>query len=243
MRGLFERFTHRARQVVVLAQEESREMGHASIATEHLLLGLLRTEDGLAARVLRSVGVTPERARPLVIELHGPEAEVSPGQIPFTPRAKQVLELALRESVSLGHNYIGTEHILLGLARENGGVAARVLLQCDADAEKIRNEVMRMLPADAVTRRLGGSSEDTGASRVIQLPLADSVRELLVAASALAAKDRRRAVEPRDVLLALAGDQSVAPLLASLGVDTASLTRILERPDDQGDQGDQRRLA
>lgn len=214
---------------MVLAQEESRKLKHASIGTEHLLLGLLRSEGGLAASVLESLGVTLARARVLVIDLHGPEAEVSAGQIPFTPRAKQVLELALRESVGLGHNYIGTEYILLGVARENGGVAACVLSQFDADAEKIRGEVMRMLPADAAKRRI-----DMEASRALHLPLADNVRKLLVAASALAVEDRRRVVEPRDVLLALADDQSVAPVLGSLGVDTASLKRSMEGPSDQG---------
>ena len=142
---MFERFTERARQVVVLAQEEARTLKHNYIGTEHILLGLLREEDGLAARVLEGLEITVEEVRAQVIRIVGSGEEVASGQIPFTPRAKKVLELALREALSLGHNYIGTEHILLGLVRENEGVAARILADFDADSEKIRNEIIRML--------------------------------------------------------------------------------------------------
>jgi ATP-dependent Clp protease ATP-binding subunit ClpA len=145
---LFERFTERARQVVVLAQDEARALKHNYIGTEHILLGLLREEEGLAARVLESLDITVEEVRAQVMRVigQGDEEILSSGQIPFTPRAKKVLELSLREAMSLGHNYIGTEHILLGVVRENQGVAARILLDFDADAEKIRNEIIRMLP-------------------------------------------------------------------------------------------------
>src|SRR5438552_3635293 len=143
--NVFERFTERARQVVVLAQDEARALKHNYIGTEHILLGLLREEEGLAARVLESLDITVEEVRAQVARIVGQGDEVTTGQIPFTPRAKKVLELALREALSLGHNYIGTEHILLGLVRENEGVAARILLDFDADAEKIRNEIIRML--------------------------------------------------------------------------------------------------
>jgi hypothetical protein len=149
---MFERFTERARQVVVLAQEEARTLKHNYIGTEHILLGLLREEEGLAARVLESLDITVERVRAQVVRIVGSGEEVTSGQIPFTPRAKKVLELALREALSLGHNYIGTEHILLGLVRENEGVAARILLDFDADSEKIRNEVIRMLSGAAPPR-------------------------------------------------------------------------------------------
>jgi ATP-dependent Clp protease ATP-binding subunit ClpC len=152
---LFERFTERARQVVVLAQDEARALKHNYIGTEHILLGLLREEEGLAARVLESLDITVEEVRAQVARIVGQGDEVTTGQIPFTPRAKKVLELALREALSLGHNYIGTEHILLGLVRENEGVAARILLDFDADAEKIRNEIIRMLSGPG--RRQGGS--------------------------------------------------------------------------------------
>jgi ATP-dependent Clp protease ATP-binding subunit ClpC len=154
---MFERFTERARQVVVLAQEEARTLKHNYIGTEHILLGLLREEEGLAARVLESLDITVERVRAQVVRIVGSGEEVTSGQIPFTPRAKKVLELALREALSLGHNYIGTEHILLGLVRENEGVAARILLDFDADSEKIRNEVIRMLSGPGGRRQGGGT--------------------------------------------------------------------------------------
>src|SRR5213592_3521781 len=161
---MFERFTERARQVVVLAQEEARTLKHNYIGTEHILLGLLREEEGLAARVLESLDITVERVRAQVVRIVGSGEEVTSGQIPFTPRAKKVLELALREALSLGHNYIGTEHILLGLVRENEGVAARILLDFDADSEKIRNEVIRMLSGPGGRRQGGGQGAGAGAA-------------------------------------------------------------------------------
>ncbi|HTU31574.1 MAG TPA: Clp protease N-terminal domain-containing protein, partial [Solirubrobacteraceae bacterium] len=161
---MFERFTERARQVVVLAQEEARTLKHNYIGTEHILLGLLREEEGLAARVLESLDITVERVRAQVVRIVGSGEEVTSGQIPFTPRAKKVLELALREALSLGHNYIGTEHILLGLVRENEGVAARILLDFDADSEKIRNEVIRMLSGPGSRQRGSGSGAGAGAA-------------------------------------------------------------------------------
>src|SRR5436190_722612 len=157
---MFERFTERARQVVVLAQDEARQLKHNYIGTEHILLGLLREEEGLAARVLDALDITVEEVRAQVARIVGQGDEVTTGQIPFTPRAKKVLELALREALSLGHNYIGTEHILLGLVRENEGVAARSLLDFDADAEKIRNEIIRMLSGPG--RRQGGGGGAQG---------------------------------------------------------------------------------
>jgi ATP-dependent Clp protease ATP-binding subunit ClpC len=156
---VFERFTERARQVVVLAQDEARALKHNYIGTEHILLGLLREEEGLAARVLESLDITVEEVRAQVARIVGQGDEVTTGQIPFTPRAKKVLELALREALSLGHNYIGTEHILLGLVRENEGVAARILLDFDADAEKIRNEIIRMLSGPGRRQGSGGGAQ------------------------------------------------------------------------------------
>ncbi len=152
--GLFEKFTERARQVVVLAQEEARRLNHNYIGTEHILLGLLREEEGLAAWVLESLDITLERVRTQVFRIVGSGEEPTPGQIPFTPQAKKVLELSLSEALSLGHNYIGIEHILLGLAREDEGVAARILLNFDADVwrrvgasvpQRIRHEVIQRL--------------------------------------------------------------------------------------------------
>jgi ATP-dependent Clp protease ATP-binding subunit ClpC len=166
---LFERFTERARQVVVLAQDEARALKHNYIGTEHILLGLLREEEGLAARVLESLDITVEEVRAQVARIVGQGDEVTTGQIPFTPRAKKVLELALREALSLGHNYIGTEHILLGLVRENEGVAARILLDFDADAEKIRNEIIRMLsgPGRRQQGSGGGAGEKAKSSKLL----------------------------------------------------------------------------
>src|SRR4051812_12979224 len=155
---MFERFTERARQVVVLAQEEARTLKHNYIGTEHILLRLLREEEGLAARVLESLDITVERVRAHVVRIVGSGEEVTYGQIPFTPRAKEVLEVAFRESLSPGHNHLGPDHILLVLAGENEGVAARILLDFDADSEKIRNEVIRMLSGPG-GRRQGSTGQ------------------------------------------------------------------------------------
>jgi ATP-dependent Clp protease ATP-binding subunit ClpC len=155
---MFERYTERARQVVVLAQDEARAFNHNYIGTEHILLGLLREEEGLACQVLESLDIKIEEVRAQVARIVGQGHETSTGQIPFTPRGKKVLELAMREALSLGHNYIGTEHILLGLARENEGVAARISLDFDVDAEKIRNAVLRMLPGFESRRRVDTAS-------------------------------------------------------------------------------------
>ena len=150
---MFERFTERARQVVVLAQDESRSLKHHYIGTEHLLLGLLREEEGIAARVLTSLGISLEDVRAEVAQLVGPGDDIATGQVPFTPRAKEVLELALEEGLSLGHNYIGTEHVLLGLVREHDGVAARILDSFGAEAVIVRDEVINALSGGAPGER------------------------------------------------------------------------------------------
>src|SRR5436305_11168714 len=156
---MFERFTDRARRVVVLAQEEARMLNHNYIGTEHILLGLIHEGEGVAAKALESLGISLEAVRAQVEEIIGHGGQAPSGHIPSTPRAKKVLELSLREALQLGHNYIGTEHILLGLVRENEGVAARILLDFDADAEKIRNEIIRMLSGPG--RRQGGAAGGT----------------------------------------------------------------------------------
>jgi ATP-dependent Clp protease ATP-binding subunit ClpC len=142
---VFERFTDRARRSVVLAQEEARMLNHNYIGTEHILLGLLREEDGVAAKALTTLGVSLEAVRRDVGEIVGRGSEVPRGHIPFTPRAKKVLELSLREALQLGHNYIGTEHILLGLIREGEGVAAQVLQKLGADLNRVRQTVVQLL--------------------------------------------------------------------------------------------------
>ncbi|MCE5190335.1 MAG: ATP-dependent Clp protease ATP-binding subunit [Actinomycetia bacterium] len=142
---MFERFTEKARRVVVYAQEEARMLNQNYIGTEHLLLGLIREQDGIAAKALESLNISLEDVHEQVEELIGRGTYVPTGHIPFTPRAKKVLELSLREALQLGHNYIGTEHILLGLIREGEGVAAQVLLNLGADLEKVRSAVIQLL--------------------------------------------------------------------------------------------------
>ena len=144
---MFERFTDRARSVVVLAQEEARLLNHDYIGTEHILLGLIHEGEGVAATALESLGISLEAVRQQVQEIVG-QGELAPsGHVPFTPRAKKVLELSLREAKRLGHNYIGTEHILLGLVREGEGVGAQVLVNLGADLKGIRQAVVGLLGA------------------------------------------------------------------------------------------------
>jgi len=142
---MFERFTDRARRTVVLAQEEARMLQHNYIGTEHLLLGLIHEGEGVAAKALESLGISIEAVRQQVEEMIGRGQHAPSGHIPFTPRAKKVLELALREAIALGHNYIGTEHILLGLIREGDGVAAQVLVRLGADLNRTRQRVIEVL--------------------------------------------------------------------------------------------------
>src|SRR6202048_1498648 len=142
---LFERFTERARRVMVLAQEEARLLNHNFIGTEHLLLGLIHEGEGVAAKALEQLGISLEAVREKVEETMGAPTTAAGGSPPFTPRAKKVLELSLREALHLGHNYIGTEHILLRLVREGEGVAARVLVDLGADLSRVRQQVIQLL--------------------------------------------------------------------------------------------------
>ena len=142
---MFERFTDRARRVIVLAQEEARMLNHNYIGTEHILLGLIHEGEGVAAKALESLGISLEAVRQQVEEIIGQGQQAPSGHIPFTPRAKKVLELSLREALQLGHNYIGTEHILLGLIREGEGVAAQVLNKLGADLNRVRQQVIQLL--------------------------------------------------------------------------------------------------
>ena len=158
---MFERFTDRARRVVVLAQEEARLLNHNYIGTEHILLGLIHEGEGVAAKALESLGISLEAVRNQVQEIIGQGGSSPSGHIPFTPRAKKVLELSLREALQLGHNYIGTEHILLGLIREGEGVAAQVLVKLGADLSRVRQQVIKLLSG------YGGPSgeQSSGSSR------------------------------------------------------------------------------
>ncbi len=242
---MFERFTERARQVVVLAQEEARTLKHNWIGTEHILLGLLREEEGLAASVLESLGVALERVRADVVAIVGCGEDVTADQIPFTPRAKKLLELALQEALILRHTHLGTEHILLGLVRENQGVASRVLLDLGADAQKIRETVLQSLPrpnnekkrevrqpADALARaeavrraRRAGvarSAAPTTPPSFAQA-LARALEQAAVAAGA-------RPLDAGDLLLALLEqpDGLIASALAETDIDVGALHEAIE---------------
>jgi ATP-dependent Clp protease ATP-binding subunit ClpA len=165
---MFERFTDRARRVVVLAQEEARLLNHNYLGTEHLLLGLIHEGQGVAAKALESLGISQEAVQAQVEEIIG-QGEVAPsGRIPFTPRAKKVLELSLREAKQLGHNYIGTEHILLGLIREGEGVAAQVLVRLGAELSPTRRQVIGLLTGD---------TEAGAGTRLVHLSMPDELRE------------------------------------------------------------------
>jgi ATP-dependent Clp protease ATP-binding subunit ClpA len=215
---------------VVLAQEEARTLRHTYIGTEHVLLGLIREEEGVAARVLTGLGFDLRSVRETVVRMVGTGEEVSSGQIPFTPRAKKVLELALRESLTLGHNYIGTEHILLGVVRENEGVAARVLLEFGADAEKVRNEVIRALSGMRSPYAYSPSGPDHAVA--------------LLARAAPEIRDRfGRGADRGGLLLVLASAPSgvVARAFGELGIDPEALRAALDRareqaPDELEDQ-------
>ena len=159
---MFERFTDRARRVVVLAQEEARLLNHNYIGTEHILLGLIHEGEGVAAKALESLGISLEAVRAQVEEIIGHGGTAPSGHIPFTPRAKKVLELSLREALQLGHNYIGTEHILLGLIREGEGVAAQVLVKLGADLSRVRQQVIQLLSGYAGAKE--GAPQGGGAS-------------------------------------------------------------------------------
>jgi ATP-dependent Clp protease ATP-binding subunit ClpC len=161
---LFERFTDRARRVLVLAQEEARLLNHNFIGTEHILLGLIHEGEGVAAKALESLGITLEAVREKVEETIGPAGSSTTGSPPFTPRAKKVLELSLREALQLGHNYIGTEHMLLGLVREGEGVAAQVLVNLGADLSRVRQQVIQLLSGYAGGKEGAAAGAGTGAT-------------------------------------------------------------------------------
>src|SRR5579872_752569 len=170
-RAMLERFTDQARRVVDLAQEEAKRLNHGYIGTEHILLGLIHEGEGVAAKALELLGISLDAVREQVEEIIGQGQQAPSGHIPFTPRAKKVLELSLRESQKLGHNYIGTEHILLGLIREGDGVAAQVLVRLGADLNRVRQQVIQLLhgyqgkpsaAAGAVESRLSAVEERVG---------------------------------------------------------------------------------
>src|SRR5262245_42249860 len=195
---MFERFTDRARRVVVLAQEEARLLNHNYIGTEHLLLGLIHEGEGVAAKALEGLGISLEAARARVEESIGQGQRTPTGHIPFTPRAKKVLELSLREALQLGHNYMGTEHIVLGILREGEGVAAQVLAGFGADYVQVREQVQWLLTSEV---------EQPGArTRLVHMTVPEDLRQLeeqiaqvrRQKGSAIQAQDPDRAAALRD---------------------------------------------
>jgi len=190
---MFERFTERARRVVVHAQEEARDLNHNYIGTEHLLLGLMREPDSAAARALHDLDIGRDAVRERIVAIIGRGGEAPSGHIPFTPRAKKVLELSLREALQLSHNYIGTEHILLGLIREGHGVAAEVLTSLGGDLSRVRDKVIELAPAGT-----GEARAQAGPVRVVgsSVQLQDIMDRLDTIARRLAAVERHLGIEP-----------------------------------------------
>jgi ATP-dependent Clp protease ATP-binding subunit ClpC len=166
---MFERFTERARRVVVLAQEESRLLSHNYIGTEHLLLGLLAEPEGVAARALESLNVTLDAAREQVEEIIGPGQQLSHGHIPFTPRAKKILELSLREALHMGSEVIDTEHLLLGLIDEGDGVGAQILQRFGVTAQSVREAVTRLVNAEPRAEASDAPGPGPGAPRAVSV--------------------------------------------------------------------------
>ena len=216
---MFERFTERARQVVVLAQDEARALRHNYIGTEHLLLGLLREEEGIAARVLGELGVTVDEVRAQVGRIVGQgDEEVDTGQIPFTPRAKKVLELALREAQALGHQYIGTEHVLLGLLRLTSGTAHVALRDLGIDMQSVRKTI------DAVL----GREERTMIQQIIPT---SRVKKVIEIAFEEARRMGTNSVDSGHLLIALTieGEGIAAHVLADLGAGQKQVIAAVER--------------
>ncbi len=236
---MFERFTDRARRVVVNAQEQARGLQHNYIGTEHILLGLLAVQRGMASVVLGKFGMTHEAVREEVIARVGTGTVTMPGHIPFTPRAKKILELALREALQLRHNYIGTEHILLGLVREGDGVGAQIIQAHGGDLDAVRQAVTDLLPAaqagasQRMLRRLGGEggAED-------DLPATPAAEASVTGAIRLAGP---RPVGSHHLLLAALDDpdSAAARTLASLGVDLDQAREALRAADVTGTSDEQ----
>jgi ATP-dependent Clp protease ATP-binding subunit ClpC len=228
---MFERFTDRARRVVVLAQEEARLLNHNYIGTEHLLLGLAHEGQGVAAKALESLGISLEAVRAQVEEIIGQGQMAPTGHIPFTPRAKKVLELSLRESKQLGHNYIGTEHILLGLIREGQGVAAQVLVKLGGNLPRVRLQVIQLLSGAA-----GGAEAATG-MRPMAMTMPDDLREAKEQLdqvrrqkeTAIQAQDFDRAAALRDAEEELLAGLAQREREGTAGVDLAAVIQEVQR--------------
>jgi ATP-dependent Clp protease ATP-binding subunit ClpA len=232
---MFEQFTDRARRVVVLAQEEARLLNHDYIDTEHLLLGLIHEGEGVAALALESLGIRLEAVRSQVEEIIGQGQSAPTGHIPFTPRAKKVLELSLREALQLGHNYIGTEHILLGLVREGEGVAAQVLVKLGADLPRVRQQVIQLLSGYVRGKE---AAEQAGArTRLVRMTVPDDLRELeeqlaqvrSQKEAAIDAEDFEQGAALRDKERQLAGRLAEREREWTAGVDLAAVIQENQR--------------
>ncbi len=237
---MFERFTDRARRVVVLSQEEARGLRHNYIGTEHVVLGLLGVPEGLAARALTSLGMSLEAARDQVVERVGRGGESLSGHIPFTPRAKKALEFALREALELGHNYIGTEHLLLGITREGSGTGAQVLAAQAGDLRAVRTAVLDLIPpaSDAPTTTGPGSIPPPAPKRGPELRTTPAAGASLEEAARLAGS---HPVGSHHLLLAALSDpdSAAAKTLAALGVELDQAREALRRAEVAGTSDEQ----
>ena len=230
--SVYERLTNQSRAVIANAQAAAQAYNHNYVGTEHLLLGLLRTP-GVAAKVLQSFGITEKQVDAKVLQIVGCGDPAGPpmppgAQSPFAPRGKRVLDVSHSEALSLGHEHIDAEHLLLALLRERDGVAARILHECGADYEKLRAEVLRRLSA----RRARGAVVDPARAAFaesIRVETPPPLRRLLMVAAARALDDGRAEIEALDVLLALTRDETIAPLLKDLRVDEPAIRAALER--------------
>jgi hypothetical protein len=225
---VFERFTEHGRQAVVLAQEEARLLSHNYIGTEHVLLGLIREQNGIAAAVLESAGVTLDRVRETVTAIVGRGEEPSSGQIPFTPRAKRTLEAAGHESLRLGHSEVGTEHLLLGLLSELDGVAVRVLVNCGVEAAQVRAQTLSRLSAPGGSPRVGLVSSGAERSEDVERSWLGGLGPVLPALQRGIIQEFGRQPDSGDLLLTLASaDTRAAAALRALDVDLDALTRTV----------------
>jgi ATP-dependent Clp protease ATP-binding subunit ClpA len=220
---VFERFTESARQVMINAQEVAREFGHARVEPEHELLGLLADPDSDASRALGSLGVTADRARERVVEIVPLGAQRTGSVIPFTPGAKKVLELALREALALGHPHIAPGHLLLGLAHDRDGVAMQVLVSLGADQTAVRDAVAPLLP------KAGPPIPQASRPQPGIVTSAPIIRRVLEAAAGRALNDRRAEFGVRDLLAAVADDERAASEFAAFGVDIDAIREALQR--------------
>ena len=223
---MFERFTERARRVVVLAQEEARMLNHNYIGTEHILLGLIHESEGVAAKALESLGLSLEAVRAEVEEIIGRGQAEPTGHIPFTPRAKKVLELSLREALQLGHNYIGTEHILLGVIREGEGVGAQVLRKLGADLNRVRLKVIALLQGDIGSSEGRPPAAQTEPSALL-MELAQRGRRAQLLATRICQAINDPSITEQDVILGLLVNPARIRMLEGLAAYPEGLRELI----------------